>query len=56
MTAAAELAREFLAAYRDRDVGHMAALCDPDGSFEYVPMGEQGRGGIAETGQKVGKR
>lgn len=53
MTAAAGLVCEFFAAYRDHDVDRMVALCAPDGSFEYLPMGEQGRGRIAETGKQV---
>ena len=55
MTAAAGLVREFFAAYRDHDVDRMVALCAPDGAFDYVPMGGQGRGHIAETGRTVGE-
>ena len=53
MSTAGELVREFFTAYRNHDVAKMTGLCSPDGSFEYVPMGTQGRGAIAEVGQRV---
>jgi steroid delta-isomerase-like uncharacterized protein len=53
MSSPGDLVREFFALYRNHEVGKMTELCSPGGSFEYVPMGDQGRGSIAEVGQQV---
>jgi hypothetical protein len=42
MSSAGDLVREFFALYRNHEVAKMTELRWPDGSFEYVPIGDQG--------------
>jgi ketosteroid isomerase-like protein len=52
VSAPADLVRELFGAYREHDLDRMVTLCAPDRSFEYVPIGGQGRGRIAATGRQ----
>jgi steroid delta-isomerase-like uncharacterized protein len=53
MSRASDVVREFFALYRNHEVAKMTGLCSPNGRFVYVPLGEAGRGSIAEVGQRV---
>lgn len=45
-----ETTREFFEAYDRRDVEAMAALAAEDATFEYVPLGDEGKGPLHEVG------
>jgi hypothetical protein len=54
MSSAGDLVREFFALYRNHEVAKMTELCWPGGSFEYVPMGDQGVRPRWRPGETVG--
>ena len=46
-------AEGFFNAYRKRDLDKMVAQCNPEGEFQYVPLGNQGEGKIGTTGRTI---
>ena len=44
---------DFMFAYTDHDVEKMLSYCDPQGEVHFKPMGEDGRGTIAELGKNM---
>ena len=46
-------AEGFFDAYRKRDFDKMVARCNPEGEFQYVPLGNQGEGKIGTTGRTI---
>jgi len=44
---------EFFSAYQDMDIDRMLGLCDPHGTIEFVPLGDDYSGKIFEIGKAV---
>lgn len=40
-------------AYQQKSVERMLALCDPEGTVNFVPLGKQGKGTIGELGKGI---
>ena len=44
---------EFMFAYQQKNLQKMLSLCNPDGTVEFVPLGEAGKGKIGELGKAI---
>jgi hypothetical protein len=44
---------EFMFAYQQKNLEKMLSLCNPNGVVEFVPLGEAGKGRIAELGKAI---
>jgi predicted ester cyclase len=44
---------EFLFAYQQKNIEKMMALCHPDGTVNFTPLREQGKGKIHELGKGI---
>src|SRR5690242_2136113 len=44
---------EFMFAYQQKNLEKMLSFCDPDGTVEFLPLGEAGRGKIGELGRAI---
>jgi hypothetical protein len=44
---------EFMFSYQQRNVAQMLNFCDPEGEVWFMPLGEAGRGKIAELGKAI---
>lgn len=44
---------QFMFAYQQKSVERMLALCDPEGTVNFVPLGKQGKGTIGELGKGI---
>ncbi len=44
---------QFMFAYQQKSLEKMLALCDPNGTVEFLPLGEGGKGKIGELGKAV---
>lgn len=44
---------EFMFAYQQKNVDKMLSFCDPEGSINFVPLGESGKGKIGELGRAI---
>ena len=44
---------EFMFAYQQKNLEKMLSLCNPDGTVEFVPLGEAGKGKIGELGKAI---
>lgn len=42
---------EFFSAYQDMDLNRMLALCDPNGTIAFIPLGDSYKGKIHEIGK-----
>lgn len=42
---------EFFSAYQDHDYERMVSLCTPDANVNFTPLGEDGKGTVAELGK-----
>lgn len=44
---------EFMFAYQQKDVEKMLSFCNPQGTVEFLPLGEAGKGKISELGKAI---
>jgi predicted ester cyclase len=44
---------EFMFAYQQRNLAKMLSFCNPDGQVHFQPLGETGKGKIAELGKNI---
>lgn len=44
---------EFMFAYQQKNVSKMLSFCDPEGTVEFIPLGEAGKGRIGELGKNI---
>jgi predicted ester cyclase len=44
---------DFMKAYQEQEVGRMIALCDPESTVWFKPLGESGRGKIHNLGKSL---
>ena len=44
---------QFMFAYQQRNVEKMLSFCDPEGTVEFLPVGESGKGKIGELGRDI---
>jgi hypothetical protein len=44
---------QFMFAYQQKDVDKMLSFCDPNGTVEFIPLGEQGKGTIGTLGRAI---
>lgn len=44
---------QFMFAYQQKSVEKMLAVCDPEGTVNFIPLGEGGRGTIGELGKGI---
>lgn len=44
---------EFMFAYQQKDIEKMLSFCDPEGTVEFLPLGEAGKGKIGELGKAI---
>jgi len=44
---------EFMFAYQQKNLEKMLSFCDPEGTVEFVPLGQAGKGKIGELGRTV---
>lgn len=44
---------EFMFAYQQKNLEKMLSFCDLDGTVEFVPLGEAGKGKIGELGKAI---
>jgi len=43
----------FMFSYQQKDLSKMLELCDPNGTVEFEPLGEAGKGKIGELGKTI---
>lgn len=44
---------EFVFAYQQSNLERMLSCCDPEGTVEFIPLGEAGKGKIGELGKAI---
>lgn len=44
---------EFMFAYEQKNLEKMLSYCNPEGTVEFVPLGEDGKGKIGELGKAI---
>jgi hypothetical protein len=44
---------EFMFAYQQKNLEKMLSFCDPNGTVEFLPLGEGGKGKIGELGKAI---
>ncbi len=44
---------QFMFAYQQKNIDKMLSLCNPDGTVEFIPLGEGGKGKIGELGKAI---
>lgn len=44
---------QFIFAYQQSNLEKMLSCCDPEGSVEFIPLGEAGKGKIGELGKAI---